>query len=167
MNLWTLGLHSHRFDVCNRVGGVVQRDSKRSTQLSLYLPYDRSSIFIDALSQSVKSATTAGSHLARLTLHEEHRQILTTVFTLTRTMYETPSFMVAIAVVKLRLGIALRNRSSGSVSVFDLRGSWRSCIDRNPDFVVANEGVDLCDHFAYRQVIWESGAAIEGPRRPT
>jgi hypothetical protein len=97
--------------------------------IDLYLPFGQSSIFFDALSQSVERKTPAGSHLTRRTLHEKRRHIFTTMLADSRSMDETLPFVVAIAVIKQRLINTLRSCWSGGVSVFVLRASWRACID--------------------------------------
>jgi hypothetical protein len=97
--------------------------------LNLYLPCGQSSIFFGALSQCVERTTPTGSHLARLAFHEEHRHIFTTAFAVSRAVDGAPPLVVAIAVVKLRLSNAHRSYSSGSVSIFILRGSWRAWND--------------------------------------
>jgi hypothetical protein len=95
----------------------------------MFFPYDQRSIFVGYVLQPIEGATPAGSHLARLAFHEKHRHILTTMLAVSRSMDETPSFVVAIAVVKLRLNNAYRSCFRDSVSIFILSDSSRDCTD--------------------------------------
>lgn len=119
-------------------------------------------VYLRDHSQSVERATTACSHLTRLTLHEKHWHVFTTVFAVSRTMDETPSSVVAVTVVKLGRSSAIRSCSSDSVSVSIRRANGRSCIDMNLILVVADEGIYLRYQVVYRNVIGDMEQPLEG-----
>lgn len=139
--------------------GLVTFSETPNDPRSPYLPCDQNSIFVDALSPPIERTTTAYFYLARHALHEEHRHIFTTLLATSRAVDETPPFVVAIEVVKLRHSIVRWDCLSDSVSVLILTGRRRLCIIviiiiiRNLVPVLIDEGVDSREHLAHWQII--------------
>lgn len=68
-------------------------------------------------------------------------------------MHKAPPFVVAIAVVKLRLSNGLRKCSSDNVSESLLAGSYRAYI--------GNESIYLRDHVPYWQVMADAEQSLK------